>query len=467
MSKKILSVGYEIPGYSDDHVAFGSEQSLMEADILLVSPESLVPSDGWVSFTVSDGGCYNIESSKVYKQKVSRLKKEMQDHLNAGKNVFVLLTKKEEFHLAVSVSLDKKTHNYTTETYNNYCFLPIDIGAMVSASGSHIEFSGSQAFSDFYKSLKSYLKYQLYIESPANSKVIFVGKDKNKILGAYFKVGAGYLVVLPYIDYDYDIFTKTKKDKKGVEKTFWTDVAVKFGNTLVGKLVQIDRDLQKTSENTPPPEWSKDKKFLTNKEMELQNSIKVERENISEINKIIQQLGKELSEEQILKGLLFEQGKPLESAVTKALRVLGYTAEGYDDGVLELDQVIISPEGNRYIGECEGKDNKDIDIDKFRQLVESMNADFDREDVSEKALGILFGNPQRLMDPAERTLDFTKKCKIGAGREKIALIKTPDLFTVAKYVLETKDEVFKKLCRGAIHSALGAVVVFPEPKTNK
>jgi hypothetical protein len=129
---------------------------------------------------------------------------------------------------------------------------------------------------------------------------------------------------------------------------------------------------------------------------------------------------------------------------------------------LELDQVITSPEGYRYIGECEGKDSKDIDITKFRQLLESMSADFDREEVKEKAFGILFGNAQRLTDPKDRTLDFTQKCKVGATREKISLIKTVDLFTVTKFLKEKPDESFQKSCRDAIHGGLGGVVKFPD-----
>lgn len=112
--------------------------------------------------------------------------------------------------------------------------------------------------------------------------------------------------------------------------------------------------------------------------------------------------------------LLYESGKALENAVIKALKILGYHAENYNDGTLELDQVITSPENERYIGECEGKDNKDIDIGKFRQLQDSLNEDFQRDDVKDKAFGLLFGNPQRLINPTERTLDFTEKCKRGA-----------------------------------------------------
>ena len=127
-----------------------------------------------------------------------------------------------------------------------------------------------------------------------------------------------------------------------------------------------------------------------------------------------------------------------------------------------MDQVITSPEKNRHIGESEGKDNKDINITKFRQLLETLNADFAREDVEEKAFGILFGNPERLKEPAKRKLDFTTKCKTGAQREKIALVKTADLFEVAKFLNENTDEKFKKECREAIHRNLGEIVAFPD-----
>jgi hypothetical protein len=66
-----------------------------------------------------------------------------------------------------------------------------------------------------------------------------------------------------------------------------------------------------------------------------------------------------------------------------------------------------------------------------------------------------------LLDPEKRTLDFTKKCKIGAEREKIALVKTVELFEVARYLNENKDKAFQKKCRLAMHNNLGAVVKFP------
>ena len=173
---------------------------------------------------------------------------------------------------------------------------------------------------------------------------------------------------------------------------------------------------------------------------------------------------KVLDEQESLKDLLFETGNHLESAVILALKILGYKAENYDDGELELDQIINSPEGDRFIGECEGKDNKDIDVSKFRQLLDGLNADFEKEDVEEKAYGLLFGNPQRLIQPSKRKLNFTKKCRTGAKREKIGLINTVELFRVCRYVKESNDLEFAKSCRQAIKEQLGELIEFPEVK---
>ena len=90
-----------------------------------------------------------------------------------------------------------------------------------------------------------------------------------------------------------------------------------------------------------------------------------------------------------------------------------------------------------------------------------LNEDFQREEVEEKAFGLLFGNPQRLINPEDREFDFTDKCKRGAQREKIGLINTADLFDVARYLSENQDEPFKIVCRNIIKENLGQIIKFP------
>lgn len=463
MSKQIITIGYEIPGKHENYIDFGEAVSLMDADVLLISPDSIRPCGDWASFTSSDGGCYNVDASNRYTKNIAHLKKELEDHLRAGKNVFIFLTQEENKSLASGVSSPRKGEStYSTYTYSNYNFLPIDIGKLTSASGKHVQFTGNPIFSGFYNKFKKNLEYELYVEDPKEAQIVFTGKDRSKILGAIHKVGSGHVVTLPTLTFNEKDFTEIKEDEDGEEREFWNKKGLAFGNSFVECLLEIDKNLAFESEKTPTPDWVSNEQFLGKKENSLYDSININIKKIEKIQLKNEKLKSELEEERKLKDLLFEQGKPLENAVIKALKILGYKAENYDDGDLEMDQIIISPENNRYIGENEGKDNKDINITKFRQLVDALNADFAREEVKEKAFGILFGNAERLKEPRKRKLDFTAKCKTGAEREKIALVKTIDLFAVAKYLNENDDEKFKKDCRNAIHKGLGKIVEFPE-----
>lgn len=459
MTKKISTIGYELPGKSDELINFDDKRSLMDSDIVIFSPETPNGYDDQYQGKPS----YSDTGSFQYKEATQHWKKELLSFLNAGRTIFILLSEKENFFLKTGTKeyRPKVTINHVNE-HHNYEFLPTGIGSITTAKGDGIEFTGNNLFNQFFKTFKKNLKYKVYLENIGNASVIFTGKDKTKILGAVYKVGSGNLVVLPYIEYNRSKFIKYKKDKSGKEVGYWTPEALKFGYALGSSLLDIDSGLTREDLKTPPPAWTTDEIFNTPIESTLKEKIEQNFVKIKEIETLNIELNSELIEEQKLKDLLFEQGRPLELAVIKALEILGYKAENFNDGELELDQVIISPDGFRYIGECEGKDNKDIDITKFRQLLESMNADFAREEVEEKAYGILFGNAQRLIDPKDRTLDFTKKCKIGAAREKIALVKTTDLFVVAKFLRENPDKSFQKSCRDAIHNSLGNIVKFPD-----
>jgi len=463
MKKQILTVGFEIPGFEDNNIDFNSKNSLMDADLLLISPESINLSlYNWIEFSAG-GGCYDIQASQKFINNINHLQKELNDFLEQGKNIFIILSIKEEFCLATGVSHPRKgVSNYSTTTKTNYDFLPIKIGNITSASGKHLTFLGNHLFSDFNKKFKNNLEYRLYVENTDNADVIFTGKDKAKILGAIYKKAKGHIITLPYLSYDEEKFVEEKE-----EKQFWTREALQFGENLTNCLLAIDQQLTENTDKTPTPNWALKNEYSNKKALKIQELIQEHEKEIEDIISKIKDLNIELSEEYILNDLLFEQGTPLENSVIKALTILGYEAENYDDGILELDQIIISPEKQRFIGECEGKDNKDINITKFRQLLESLNADFAREEVQEKAFGILFGNPQRLEEPNKRNLDFTEKCKIGAEREKIALVKTVDLFLVAQYLQENENEVFKKTCRDAIYNGLGKVVEFPKIPKHK
>ncbi len=114
------------------------------------------------------------------------------------------------------------------------------------------------------------------------------------------------------------------------------------------------------------------------------------------------------------------------------------------------------------IGESEGKDTSAIDITKFRQLESNIGEDFERDEIEERAKGLLFGNGFRLTLPSERAPQFTQKSLANAKRLGSALVQTMDLYFVVIYLLDhPEDEAFKLACRTAIEETEGAIVKFP------
>ncbi len=158
--------------------------------------------------------------------------------------------------------------------------------------------------------------------------------------------------------------------------------------------------------------------------------------------------------------MLYEQGKPLEHVVRESLIGLGFSAIPFAEKDSEFDVIFESPEG-RCLGEVEGKDSKAINIEKFSQLERNLQEDFAREDVTEYAKGVLFGNAERLKPLAERGEPFTLKCMAAAERVGAALVQTADLFEPIRYLRSRSDPAYAEACRKAIFDTEGKVVEFP------
>lgn len=465
--KEIKGVGFTIPTNEEDFIRLDSLSSLSESDIVIFDPSFKITGYSTSTGSFDDGTyngklCYNHNSSAKMAEHCLHWHNEIKSYLNTGKTLFVILSEKKSFY----VQTGKKEYSGTgrnrqvtniVSDFNNYKFLPNFDGIKYNVAHGNKILSCDFLFHSFLKSFSDFITYETYLNIDSEFRNGFTTKNKDKTLGGVLSAFGGQVVFLPKIDLDKKEFTEYNED----DEAFWTDEAVIIGKRFIQSIIEIDSNLRTTSNRTPKPEWTNHKLYTLERSEKIRNSIESKREKITKLNDEIQELKEELIDAEKLNDLLFETGKPLEEAVTYALKILGFKAENFDDGVLELDQVITSPEGWRFIGECEGKDNKAIDISKFRQLSDSLNEDFEREEVTEKAYGILFGNPYRLLAPSKRKSPFTDKCKSGAQREKIGLIETIELYRVSKYLMENVDEKFKQDCRKAIFSNLGEVIKFP------
>ena len=167
-----------------------------------------------------------------------------------------------------------------------------------------------------------------------------------------------------------------------------------------------------------------------------------------------------MAREESLRALLYGAGGGLERAIARAMTLMGFEASHYRDGDSEFDVVLECSEG-RCIGEAEGRERRAVGIDKMRQLQSNILEDLARHEVKEPAKAVLFGNAHRLLPPDERDEHFTRKCRQAARRAGAALVRTCELFEVAKKLSDQGDGVFAAACRRAILEAEGTEVRFP------
>ena len=240
------------------------------------------------------------------------------------------------------------------------------------------------------------------------------------------------------------------------------DKALKMVSSNFTKvLIELEKAAQAETDLTPSPSWATDEQFALAEEVRINVELAACEQKMTEIRLNRESLLEKLNEAVALKGLLFEKGKPLERSIIMALKLLGFKAEPYKEADSEFDVVFVAPDGKRLLGEAEGKDNKPISIDKLDQLDRNVREDFQRSDLNEYAKGVLFGNASRFTIPDDRGPFFTEKCLIGAKRSGDALVRTTDLFRVARYLEDHVDPQFASMCRKAILETSGAEVVFP------
>jgi len=314
----------------------------------------------------------------------------------------------------------------------------------------------------YWKEFADYSPYEVEIEGEF-SKVLLRSAAGDRIVGAARHGASGTLVFLPPLRYDEEAFEREPEEDDDEYEAYWTDDALKFGKQLISAFVALADTLKNSGQATPPPTWSAESKYRVAAEAQLEASILRCAADVASLISKKEQLEAELAQAGSLRRLLFEQGKPLEETILEAMRIMGFDGTSFAEGESEFDGIFVSPEG-RCLGEAEGRDNKAINIEKFSQLERNLQEDFARDEVTEHAKGILFGNAFRLLPVDDRAEFFTTKCISASKRISAALVRTPDLFGPAKYLKENpSDAEYAKKCREAIFSAAGEIVAFPLP----
>ncbi len=461
MPEKIVIIETRLPHDEVEFVSLHSQNSLLDYDISVFNPDISsfygYPGDNYLGKpSLNDTNSFNL------KEKLSHWRQEILGAIRAGKTVFLLLNELQEVYIATgekSFSGTGRNRQVTRHVtvISNYELVPGGID-VVNSKGTAMKLHGrDNILATYWSELEPVSGFRVFI-SGEGVRPLVITKTGNKTVGAYlkYKDAPGTLVLLPYLDFDREDFTRTTRGGNEL----WTEKATQVGKQFVSAIIGVDNILKEGREFAPAPDWVAKEKYVLVKEQQIRNELLTLETKIDAIQKQKEQLQQTLAGETELKRLLYEKGKPLEAAILKSLKLIGFEASRYRAGDSEFDVVFGSGEG-RLIGEAEGKDNKSINIDKLRQLEMNIHEDYSRDEVKEIAKGVLFGNAYRLLPPEDRSDFFTEKCITAAKRSNTALIRTTDLFHVSKYLSSTEDKEFAKICREAILDAVG-VVVFPD-----
>ncbi|MBN8467889.1 hypothetical protein JYJ95_15315 [Corallococcus exiguus] len=452
--RTILSVGRKLPG-DFEFVSLNSKRSLADADIVVFYPSTLSNFEADDDHNGAD--CFSEEEAPRVNAATEHWSSEIADALKRGTPVITILCDKEEYYLDTGkrqhsgTGRNRQTTNIVRPSNNYEVF-----AGFFSITAHHgtqiVKTKHSGVISTYWGLLGSKSSYKVSIKQ--NTKTIEkIGKINwlpllttrkgDHIVGAIIQMPqVAPLILLPEFQLD---------------QTLPTDI---LGRQLFSSIIEIDKSLRSADAEVPIPDWANAPAFQLPAEAQLAS-------RISEITKQIEALSKqregaraELKKVGQLKTLLYGTGKQLEKAVLDALRIIGFSAEPLVNAESEFDAVFSAPEG-RFLGEVEGKDNSAINVDKLRQLEMNRREDLARDDVDELATGVLFGNAFRLTPPSSRNDSFTAKCASAARSSGVALVRTPDLFVVAKSLLETPDDAFAALCRKSLIEQAGSIVAFP------
>lgn len=434
---KIIAVEHRINSSHVLNTTFDSKETLLEADIVVIDPDS--PTQFWRNLHITDDGSrllFSKNGSDKVRQIFAWRSQELETLLEDGKVIFVFMAPLD--------SVDGQISGRSKyEPITNYDWLPsygipeLFPYLISPGSGSTIILkNSSHPISPYYKAFKGKLSYCAYLKimkyKDQDQDTFFMVNKTGNPVGCSFKVRKGLLVFIPY-------------PPKNVDS-----------NKLVDVLIQCAEPYLTRDFKTPEPEWSKD--YNIPGEEEILKIIEKIQKKIEEKKDERNKLESKRESLSTFRYLIYEKGKPLEEVVLKAFQLMEFRAERFEKEDMEHDIILESPEG-RILVEIEGKDNDAIHVDKLDQLTRVIDEDFSIHEVYSE--GLLVGNPYRFTHPDKRKNAFTKKVKTAAKRKKFGLLTTVELFRSVVKILEyPNDDNLKRNCREVIFRDMGKQIIF-------
>lgn len=274
--------------------------SLLDYDCVVVNATQLIDCYG------DDSQKYNInsillseEQSERIKTDFYRIKSQLTELLQQGKNVFVLLGCNPSCYV-----WEHQRNGKSVKYFSSYSFLPIDYFQVDDLNGKKFEVVDSLygAFFEKFRTDVNYKKNIWYRDALPILKV----NGTDRIVSGIVPYEKGRIIFLPYLNF----FSEYDHDSCEKQRLF------------VSELIELENVISLPQDAIVYPEWIDDYNILSESEdlVQLQN---LEKEKI-ELQKRIDAQNERLSLLKKYKGLFTSTGEQLENIVKVVLENMGF-----------------------------------------------------------------------------------------------------------------------------------------------
>lgn len=288
--KNIFSIEFTFPGNKAEYVSFTSDQSLLDADIIVFNPTIPIGYDiDWNNSSYQGKTLYNDSGSFKLKENSSHWRRELLTAFNAGKTIFIFLNKLDEIFIQTGQKQHSGTGRNTritniVDNYDNYKCIPFNLGKIITAKGSKINpVADLKYLAHYWQEFKENSNYEVYLDGEIGQPLLKTktgNKTVARIIYGNKAVGEGNIFLLPKLSYNDKDFTEYKN-----EKSYWNKEGIIFGTKLANCFIAIDKALHSETEKSVAPDWISDSIYKLEQESNYEKQIEEISQQIESLEK--------------------------------------------------------------------------------------------------------------------------------------------------------------------------------------
>ena len=304
---------------------------------MLIWSSSVFPAHPTRTTPTWGGPRLNDDRSFWYMELLGRWRAELLSAVNAGKTVFVVLTAPQAVYVAtgeveVSGTGRNAQQKHIVTERSNMDALPCSLDGVVPGMGSEIRgVPRSQVLRAYWTRFGPLSRYEMRFSPKDGLKPLLTTRNPKQVVSAVFtSKSGGHLVLLPPMDLgddDEDHDDEDEEEEPDDGRADSTDDSPFRLNSidLVRRLLEVDAELRGGAPS-PPPDWAQATQYETATQRGLREELLKAQEAEAQARRRLEELADSLGEASVLQGLLYAQGRPLEDAVLRALKLMGVDA---------------------------------------------------------------------------------------------------------------------------------------------